>query len=402
VLISTPLPGGRMPTRIYLDNAATTFTKPEEVYDFMDRFYREYGGNPGRSDHRIVLEAEEIVIHTRKMLCSLFNGTDFNRLTFSHNASDSLNMIIQGSLSKGDHVITSRLEHNSVLRPLFHLEADGILEVSHIPFDSTGYIDPDDVKAQIKNNTRMVILNHSSNVIGTIQPLGEVGRICRDAGVCFAVDASQTAGITAIDVQKMGIDLLAFTGHKSLLGPTGVGGSYIAEGVPIRTTRFGGTGVSSAQRRHLEEFPYRLECGTLNTVGIAGLYAGQNWIRAKGMDLLHSREMLLWDRLRKGLQETDGVTTYCANGSQNRNAVLSFNIEGWEAADAGAILDADYGIACRTGLQCAPLAHELLGTGRFSGTVRFSLGPFNTEEDIDQAIDAVREIAAIRAPANKH
>jgi cysteine desulfurase / selenocysteine lyase len=215
------------------------------------------------------------------------------------------------------------------------------------------------------------------------------------------VDASQTAGITEIDVPKMSIDLLAFTGHKSLLGPTGIGGSYVAEGVPIRTTRFGGTGVHSAQRMHLEDFPYRLECGTLNIVGIAGLYAGQKWIRAKSLDQLHSQEIHLWDRLRKGLQEINGVVTYCADGSKNRNAVLSFNIKGWEAADVGAILDADYGIACRTGLQCAPLVHEQLGTDKIFGTVRFSLGPFNTEADIDQAIDAVREIAEIRPPEIK-
>lgn len=385
-----------MPDRIYLDNAATTFPKPKEVYEFMNSFYREYGGNPGRSNNDMVLEAEEIVNHARRMLCELFHGTDPNRLTFSHNASDSLNMIIQGTLSKGDHVITSCLEHNSVLRPLYHLEQDGIIEVSYTPFGKDGYIDPGDVKAQIKNTTKLVLLNHASNVIGTVQPLAEVGKICREFGIYFAVDASQTAGITPIDVQAMHIDLLAFTGHKSLLGPTGIGGSYVAEGVPIRITRFGGTGVDSAKRRHLDEFPYRLECGTQNIVGIAGLHAGQKWIQSKGLDQLHQREMQLWGRLRNGLQEIDGVTTYCANGGNNRNAVLSFNISGWEAADAGAILDADYGIACRTGLQCAPLVHEQLGTDKLSGTIRFSLGPFNTEGDIDQAIHAVKEISEIR------
>jgi cysteine desulfurase / selenocysteine lyase len=381
---------------IYLDNAATTFPKPKEVYDFMHDFYQASGANPGRSGHDMALESERIVNRTRKMLCELFNGTDPNRLTFSYNASDSLNIIINGMLSKGDHVVTSCLEHNSVLRPLYHKEQDGFIEVTYIPFDRAGYIHPEDIKEKIKSNTKMVMLNHASNVLGTVQPAAEVGKICREAGVYFALDASQTAGITGIDVREMHIDLLAFTGHKSLLGPTGIGGSYIADNVPIRATRFGGTGIRSAQRTHLEEFPYRLECGTLNVLGVAGLYAGQKWIQSKSMQLLHQQEMQLWDRLRRGLQEIDGVVTYCADNMENHNAVLSFNIKGWEAGDVGAILDADYGIACRTGLQCAPLVHEILGTDKIFGTVRFSLGPFNTKEHVDKAIEAVQEIAAIK------
>jgi cysteine desulfurase family protein len=381
---------------IYLDNAATTFPKPKEVYDFMHEFYQAKGANPGRSGHDMALETERIVQQTRKMLCELFNGTDPNRLTFSYNASDSLNIIINGMLSKGDHVITSRLEHNSVLRPLYHQEQGGLIEVDYVPFDNSGYVHPQDIKAKIKSNTKMVILNHASNVMGAVQPVSEIGKICREAGVYFALDASQTAGIIPIDVREMNIDLLAFTGHKSLLGPTGIGGSYVADNVPIRATRFGGTGVYSANRFHLEEFPYRLECGTLNILGVAGLYAGQKWIREKGLNLLHQQEMKLWDRLRKGLREIDGVIIYCAENLENHTAVLSFNITNWEAGDIGAILDADYGIACRTGLQCAPLAHENLGTDKLFGTVRLSLGPFNTEEHIDRAVDAVKEIAAIR------
>jgi cysteine desulfurase / selenocysteine lyase len=383
---------------IYLDNAATTYPKPKEVYDFMDRFYRTSGGNPGRSTHDMAMETGALVDQTRRMLCELFNGSDSNRLTFSYNASDSLNMIIHGMLSPGDHVITSCLEHNSVLRPLYHKEQAGTIDVSYVPFDGAGFIHPDDIKANIGKNTKMVILNHASNVIGTVQQLSEVGKICREAGIYFAVDASQTAGITRIDVREMNIDLLAFTGHKSLLGPTGIGGSYVAENVPIRTTRFGGTGVHSARRTHLEEFPYRMECGTLNILGVAGLYAGQKWIRDKGLNFLHEQESRLWNRLRIGLQAIDGVVTYCADSAENHNAVLSFNIKDWEAGDVGAILDADYDIACRTGLQCAPLVHERLGTDKLFGTVRFSLGPFNTEEDIDRAIEAVREIAAIKRP----
>lgn len=381
---------------IYLDNAATTFPKPKEVYDFMHDFYQEHGVNPGRSGYDMTLETEEVVYSTRKMLTEFFNGTDPNRLTFSYNASDSLNMIIQGMVEKGDHVITSNVEHNSVLRPLYHLQHDEVIDVTYIPFDDKGYIDPEDVKKSIRKNTKMVILNHGSNVIGTVQPIAEIGKICCEAGILFAVDTSQTAGAQKIDVQEMHIDLLAFTGHKCLMGPTGIGGSYIRDGVPIRGTRFGGTGVRSAHPFHLEEFPYRMECGTLNIVGVAGLHAGQKWIREEGLENIRKREMQLWDKLRKGLQEIEGVTTYCAGSTENHNAVLSFNIEGWEAGDVGTMLDVDYNIACRTGLQCAPLVHKQLGTDKIHGTVRLSLGPFNTDEHIDKAIEAVKEIAAIK------
>lgn len=385
-----------MAERIYLDNAATSFPKPDEVYDFMNGFYRTCDGSPGRSGHCGAMETEEMVLRTRQHLCDLFHGTDPNRVTFSYNASDSLNQLIHGVLDRGDHVVTSRLEHNSVLRPLYHREMAGDIEVTYLPFDGAGYLDPGDVGTAIRKNTKLVLLNHASNVIGTVQPLAEVGNICRETGVLFAVDASQTAGVNRIDMQEMGIDLLAFTGHKGLMGPTGIGGLCVAENVPIRATRFGGTGVRSAERSHLEEFPYRLECGTLNILGVAGLYAGQLWLRENDPERIHDREMVLWDRLRQGLQALDGVTTYCAEGPADKNAVLSFNVSGWEAGDVGAILDADYGIACRTGLQCAPLLHRQLGTDRTGGTVRFSLGPFNTPADVDRAVEAVGEIARLR------
>jgi len=381
---------------IYLDNAATSYPKPKQVYDFMHKFYQNHGGSPGRSGHDLALESDEIVYETRKLLTDFFNGENPNHLTFSYNASDSLNMVIGGLMSQGDHVITTTLEHNSVLRPLYHKEMDGIIEVTYVPFDSKGYIDPDDIKKAIKSNTKTVIVNHGSNVIGTVQPISEIGKICRELGIYFIVDASQTAGTQKIDVQEMNIDVLVFTGHKSLMGPTGIGGSYIREGVPIRVTRFGGTGVNSAQRTHLEECPYRFECGTLNIVGVSGLYEGQRWIRKKGLAKIHQSEIALWDRLRKGLQNIDGVVTYCADGIENRNPVLSFNVKGWEALDVGSFLDVDYNIACRTGLQCAPLVHEQLGTHKIFGTVRLSLGPFNTIKDIDTAVEAVREISKMR------
>ncbi|MDD5509018.1 MAG: aminotransferase class V-fold PLP-dependent enzyme [Bacteroidales bacterium] len=381
---------------IYLDNAATTYPKPVMVYDFMNDFYRKNGVNPGRSGYDKTLECEELVFSTRKALTEFFNGTNPYHLTFSYNASDSLNMIIQGMLRKGDHVITSNVEHNSVLRPLYHKKHDGEIEVTYIPFDDHGYLDPDDVRKAFRKNTRLVIINHGSNVIGTIQPVAEIGKYCREAGIYFAVDASQTAGHIPIDVQAMCIDLLAFTGHKCLFGPTGIGGSYIGEEVPIRGTRFGGTGVRSAYPFHLEEFPYRMEVGTLNIVGVAGLCAGNRWIKEQGIENLHTKDMALWQKLRDGLRQIDGVILYCADSAINHNGVLSFNIQGWEAGDVGTMLDVDFNVACRTGLHCAPLVHVQLGTDQIHGSVRFSIGPFNTEEQINNVIEAVEEIAAMR------
>jgi cysteine desulfurase family protein len=381
---------------IYLDNSATTFPKPEEVYRFMDSFYRKNGVNPGRSGFDAAIETEEVVHGTRKLLTDLFNGDDPNRLTFSYNASDSLNMVLQGLAKKGDHVITTMLEHNSVLRPLHHMQEEGTIEVTHIPFDSKGYIDPDDIRKAIRKNTRMVVVNHSSNVIGTVQPVGEIGKLCREYGIFLIVDASQSAGIIPIDMKAMCIDVLVFTGHKCLMGPTGIGGSYVMENVPVRYTRYGGTGVRSAQKTHLEEFPYRLECGTLNIVGVAGLNAGVRWVNEQGIKSLHEREIALWDKLRKGLRQIERVTTYCAEDPENQNAVLSFNVNGFESGDVGTLLDVDYNIACRTGLQCAPLVHKGLGTDQIHGTVRLSVGPFNTDEHIEKAIEAVAEIATLR------
>ena len=381
---------------IYLDNSATSFPKPEEVYQFMDTFYRKHGVNPGRSGFDAAIETEELVFNTRKLLTSLFNGDDPNRLTFSYNASDSLNMIIQGLAEKGDHIITTKLEHNSVLRPLHHLNINGIIDVDHLPFNRQGFIDPEDIKKAIKSNTKMVVINHGSNVIGTIQPIAEIGKICREAGVILVVDASQSAGAIPIDIKEMNIDVLIFTGHKCLLGPTGIGGSYVMEHVPVKSTRFGGTGVRSAQKTHLEEFPFRLECGTLNLQGVAGLHAGVTWLKEQGIENLHQKEMLLWDKLRKGIQNIDNVITYCAENAKNHNPVLCFNVKGFNSADVGMMLDVDYNIACRTGLHCAPLVHEVLGTDKIHGSVRLSLGVFTTENEIETAIEAVADIASIR------
>ena len=383
---------------IYLDNSATSFPKPEEVYTFMDTFYRKHGVNPGRSGFDAAIETEEIVDNTRRMLTQLFNGGgDHKRLTFSYNATDSLNLLINGLVEPGIHVITTMLEHNSVLRPLYCHEQAGTIKVTYTPFDKqTGFVNPSDIEKAIQPNTKFVVVTHCSNVLGTVQPLAEIGAICKKHGLIFVVDGSQGAGGNEVDMQACNIDAYAFTGHKCLMGPTGIGGSYVREGVHIKHTRAGGTGVRSAYPAHLEEYPYRLEYGTLNLVGVAGLNAGVKWVMKEGLSKIHDREMALWNKLRLALKDIKGVTLYCAEGPENHNPVLSFNIQGFEAGDVGTMLDVDYNIAVRTGLQCAPKVHECIGTADIHGTVRMSIGAFTTEEEIDIAIEAVRDIASIK------
>jgi selenocysteine lyase/cysteine desulfurase len=270
------------------------------------------------------------------------------------------------------------------------------VDVDYLPFNEKGFVDPDDFRATFKKNTRLVVVNHGSNVIGTVQPIKEIGKLCRDRGVPFLVDASQTAGKLPIDIEDQYVDVIAFTGHKSLLGPTGIG-LYVRENIVIRHSRAGGTGVKSADRHHLEEYPFRLEYGTLNTIGIAGLSAGLNWLLKEGIHKIHTHEMNLIRKFVEGIRPIKGVVIYCADDLTDHIGVLSFNIKGFEAVNTATILDGDYHIACRSGLQCAPRVHEQLGTDKINGTVRIGVGPFNTEAHIDTAIRAIREIASLYA-----
>jgi len=377
---------------IYMDNGATSYPKPEKVYTFMDAFYREFGVNPGRSGYDLCMETGTLVDQTRRELTNFFNGDNPDRLCFSYNSTDALNLIIFGMLKNGDHAITTTLEHNAVLRPLYHLIQDYGVEVDHIPFDGKGFVDPEEFRKKFKSNTRLVVVNHASNVLGTVQPIEAIGRLCKEAGITFAIDASQSAGKVPIDMKAMNIDIVAFTGHKSLLGPTGIGGLCVREGIEIRHTRAGGTGVKSAQHRHLDEYPYRLEYGTMNVQGVAGLHAGLQWVLNKGVDTIHSQEMALTRKLRDGLAAIEGVKFYCQEDLRDHIAVLSFNIVGLEALDTGTMLDGEYNIACRSGLHCAPLVHEHLGTDKIGGSVRLGLGPFTTEAHIEKVIEAVSQI----------
>ena len=378
---------------IYLDNAATTFPKPREVLEQALDVYARLGVNPGRSGYDLCMVAGELVHETRKRLAAFFGGTRPERLIFAANATDALNLAIQGLVGAGDHVVTTTLEHNSVIRPLDHLQRDGGARVEFVPFEAGGRVDPDEIARRFRPETKLVAVNHGSNVIGTIQPVAEIGKRCRERGIVLVVDAAQTAGVVPIDVEAMQIDVLAFTGHKSLLGPTGTGGLYVREGVEIRHTRFGGTGVHSAYPYHLDEYPYRLEAGTGNLLGIAGLYFAQQWLAKRGIDAIYRHEMDLFARLQAGLAAIEGVTLHGTTSLEHRLPVLSFTLAGRDPSDVGSLLDVDYDIACRTGLQCAPLLHQQMGTGE-RGTVRLSVGPMNEARHVDAAIAAVSEITA--------
>jgi cysteine desulfurase family protein len=387
---------------VYLDNAATTFPKPPEVLRFMCDFYASHGVNPGRTGFDLALEAEETVAAARQSLTDLFGGTDRDRLVFGHNVTDVLNLVISSVLQPGDHAVTTWLEHNSVLRPMHWHRQRGV-DVDFVPFDTAGYVDPGDIARAIRPNTKLVVVNHGSNVIGTVQPIGEIGRICRDRGVLFVVDAAQTAGLIPVDVAAMSVDILCFTGHKSLFGPSGTGGMYVAEHVDLWPCRSGGTGVQSALERQPTELPWRLEFGTLNTMGIAGLLAAQRWIADRGgVEALYAHEMRLATRLRDAVAEIDNVTLYCADMTRDHLPVFVFNIDGMPAEQLGTMLDVEHDVITRTGLHCAPKVHEGIGTAAIDGTVRFAPGAFTTDVEIDRAIDAVAEIAdwaRERAPA---
>jgi cysteine desulfurase family protein len=319
---------------------------------------------------------------------------DPDRVIFASNATDGLNLAIQGILKPGDHVVSTRLEHNAVLRPLYHLKQRGWIEYDLAPFDASGFIDPDDIARAIRPNTKLVIVNHASNVLGTLQPVETIGQICVERNVHLLIDAAQSAGQVNIEMTDWPVSAVAFTGHKSLLGPSGIGGLAVSPELEIDSTRFGGTGYESKSPIHTQEFPYRLEAGTLNLLGVIGLSAGLDYLQAEGMERIHQREIALIRRLQQGLSNLTGVTIYGPPPEKRQTPVLACNVKGMVAADVGAILDGDYGIAVRTGLHCAPLVHADLDFLEH-GTVRFSVGWYNTDEDIDRTCEAMAAISRI-------
>jgi len=377
---------------IYLDNAATTFPKPREVLEEMIDTYSNLGVSPGRGSYDLSMEAEQRVTEIRREVCRFFGGTDPERVIFSYNATDALNTLIQGLIRPNSRVISSRLEHNSVLRPLHYFSEQNIIRLDLIPFGPEGFIDPMAVAEAIQQDTSFVILTHASNVLGTVQPVEQVGVICRERRIPLVLDVTQTAGRLPIRMEEWGVSAIAFTGHKSLLGPTGIGGLVLSPGLDVKTTRFGGTGKDSLSLVHTQSYPERLEAGTINILGIFGLSAGLRYIAGRGMENINSKELSLARRLHDGLNSIKGIRVYPATQHDHWGPIMLCNVEGMDPEDLSSILDGDFGIAARAGLHCAPLVHEDLGTGP-KGAVRFSLGPFNTDEDIDQVLEAMHKIS---------
>lgn len=380
---------------IYLDNAATTYPKPRQLLERMVGEYAAIGVSPGRGSYDRAVAAQEAIDGVRKRLARFFGAPDPARVIFTANATDGLNLALMGFLNDGDHVVATRLEHNSVLRPLYHLQQSGRITCTLVPFGSRGFVDPEAVARAIGPKTRLVVVNHASNVLGTVQPVAEIGRICAAQGVAFFVDASQSAGQIDVDLGAMQASALVFTGHKSLYGPTGTGGLILHPDTAIRATRFGGTGVESKNMVHPVGFPHRLEAGTPNLMGILGLRLAVDDLLAEDVAMIHARQMELTRRLVDGFAGIDGITIYAAGALEQHLAVVSINVDGMDPADVGAILDADFDIAVRVGLHCAPLVHADLGTGA-RGAVRFSPGRFNTAGEIDRAVDAMARIAQHR------
>jgi cysteine desulfurase family protein len=378
---------------IYFDNAATSYPKPEEVTQAMVHFSREIGASPGRSGHRLAIEAGRIVFEARERISQLFGVKDSSRVVFGLNATEGINQGLKGLLRPGDHVITSSMEHNSVMRPLRAMMKEGV-QAAILSCSPEGFLDPSDVKKAIRPNTRMVVLNHASNVVGTLQPLAEIGEVCRRQGVLFFVDAAQSAGAAPLDMEREKIDLLAFTGHKALFGPQGTGGLVLGERVDEKElvpVKRGGTGSRSEQEEHPDFLPDLCESGTPNAVGLAGLLAGLEFVMKVGIEKIRHHEKRLTERLLRGLLEIGGVTVYGPGTAEKQLATVSFNIQGVAPSEVGLRLDEEYGILCRVGLHCAPAAHRTLGTFP-EGTVRFGLSYLNREEEVEETLQAIRRI----------
>ena len=400
-----------MKDNAYFDNAATTWPKPEPVYQFMDSFFRSHGVNPGRSGSLLAIEAEQMITHTRRMLAQFFGFSGSSgRVVFTLNGTDALNMAIAGLVGAQDHLIITRLDHNAVLRTANHLERDQEVSVTRVESDHAGYIDANAIKGAIRPETKAIVLNHASNVTGTVQPLKEVAAVARQANIPLVVDAAQTAGVLPIDMDELGIGILTFPGHKGLFGPMGIGGMIVSESLDLDPMRFGGTGVNSLSTFQPEEYPYRLEAGTVSLPGIAGLHAAQCWFRELGDGLgedeqiddarrcrlainhIHSVELSLIKRIEARLLQSDKVRIIGSPRDSARVATLSFTVAGIATEQVADQLDADHQIVARAGLQCAPLVHVDAGTAQKGGSVRLSPGFFTDEDDMQQLMAALDDI----------
>lgn len=375
---------------IYLDNGATTFPKPKVVTDKIMECYLGYAGNPGRSGHKLAMKMDLEIYETREKICKLINGTEVLNVIFTFNATDSLNLAIKGVLEEGDHVITTSMEHNSVLRPLNQLRKEGKIELSIVYADDKGYIDPKKIFEALTPNTKMIVTTHMSNVFGTIVDIKAIGDFCKENNILYLVDASQSIGVLDIDVQEMNIDLLAFPGHKALFGPMGTGALYIKEGIIVKPLKEGGTGSYSHSIDQPDLYPDSLESGTPNGVGIIALGKGIDFINEVGLENIRNHEMSLKNHFIELLKDNEDVILY-GTLDDRQGAVVSLNVKNMDSSEISYILSDEFDIYTRPGFHCAPLAHKTMGTEKL-GAIRFSFGYYNTLEEIDKTVEALLNI----------
>lgn len=376
---------------IYLDNAATTFPKPEAVYDAMMDCMKNYCANPGRAGHKLAMKAAREIYDARENIAKLFNVDNPMNIVFTNNATDSLNLAIKGLVKSGDHIITTSMEHNSVIRPIKALEKNNV-ENTVVQCDKDGFLNIEDLKSAIKPNTKLIVTTHASNVCGTLIDIKLVGEVAKENNILYLVDASQTAGVYDIDTKKINVDIIAAPGHKCLLGPQGTGILYIREGLELNILKEGGTGSKSEDLFQPNLLPDKYESGTHNTPGIVGLNQGVKFILEEGIENIRKHEEDLCEYMLNRLEEVPNIVIYGPKDSKKRAAVISINIGNMDSGEITFLLDSEYDIATRSGIHCAPLAHKTLGTLE-QGAVRFSLGYFNTKQDIDTAIEALKQIA---------
>jgi cysteine desulfurase family protein len=383
-------------TRIYLDNAATSWPKPEAVYDAVDHYQREVGGPNGRSGYREALEANRVVERARRGVAKLIGAADPRHVVFGCNGTDVLNLAIRGTVRPDDHVITTVCDHNSVLRPLRTLREQHGVAVTYVPCDGQGFVSPDDVRAALRTNTRLVAVVHASNVTGAIQPIAEIGAVVRESQALFLVDAAQSLGHVPIDVSELEVDLLAAPGHKGLLGPLGTGILYIRPGVErkVEPLRCGGTGTQSDEDRQPVVLPDKYEPGNHNMLGLAGLAAASEFLEQHTIDAIDAHHTKLAERLMERLRAIEGVIIHGPQTTADRTSVVSITVDGYDPQEIAAMLEASHRVQCRAGLHCAPRMHESLGTSASGGTVRLSPGYATTIEQIETVAAAVEEIAS--------
>ena len=385
------------PRRIYLDNAATSWPKPEQVDTAVQRYQRECGAPAGRSAYAEAAEVERGIARTRVAVAQLLGVDNPARIVFAFNGTDALNMAIWGVVREGDHVVTTVVEHNSVLRPLRYLEENHQVRLTIVDCDQHGVVSPESVAAAMNDDTRLVVISHASNVTGAIQPVAEIGRVAHESGALLLVDAAQSLGHLRVDCVELNADLLAAPGHKGLLGPLGTGVLYVRPGLEdtVRPLRQGGTGTQSEDDHQPTTMPDRFESGNHNVPGLLGLGAGVEFLKQTGLEQLRQHEQQLTGRLMDGLKSLSGVTVHGPSEASARVGVVSISVDGYDPQEIAAMLDAGRRIQVRSGLHCAPLMHRALGTTDGGGTLRFSLGAFNTSDDVDEAIAAITELAAM-------